>query len=315
MNSKFQSVVQQKDDVSLVKISGVIDEDNELAPLADKLTTGTAIIDLSEIDRINSCGVRDWVNWLGRVEKGGVKKIVLANCSPSIVAQINLVSNFTGSGVVRSFYAPYFCPNCDREKVMLVEARDLAGRQPFKAPTCRCDECDGVMDFDDMEESFFAFLSNAKKVDTDDAVDAAMNELTPATGSDRKLRLRTSISNPGLTPGAAAGGVPSAGSGTHSGRVTGSFSVPTRTGTGTQQPMMGTGTGQKWPPAPSTADELSRRFTLAPPPPEPKSAGAWILVGVLVAAAIALLAYVFLSGPSKPTHTRVFDTSTDVARQ
>ena len=73
MNSKFQASVHRKEDVSYVKISGVIDEDNELPSLTEKLTTGTAIIDLSEIDRINSCGVRDWVNWLGSVEEAGAQ--------------------------------------------------------------------------------------------------------------------------------------------------------------------------------------------------------------------------------------------------
>jgi anti-anti-sigma regulatory factor len=151
MNPKFQASVQSRDDVTYVKLSGVIDEDNELGTLADKLGTGTAVIDVSEIERINSCGVRDWVNWLGKAEKGGAK-VVLVECSPAIVAQINLVNNFTGQGVVKSFYAPYFCPNCDLEKVLLVETRDLYSIQPFKAPSCRCDECDGPMDFDDMEE-------------------------------------------------------------------------------------------------------------------------------------------------------------------
>ncbi|HEY7956596.1 MAG TPA: hypothetical protein VII38_14930, partial [Polyangia bacterium] len=178
MNPKFQASVQSREDVTFVKLSGVIDEDNELATLADKLGAGTAVIDVSEIERINSCGVRDWVNWLSKAEKGGAK-VVLIECSPAIVAQINLVNNFTGQGVVKSFYAPYFCPNCDLEKVLLVETRDMHGVQPFKAPSCRCDECDGPMDFDDMEESYFAFLGNAKKIVTDARVDSVINEFTP----------------------------------------------------------------------------------------------------------------------------------------
>src|SRR5258706_11590660 len=162
MGQKFQATVHQREEVSYVKVGGVIDEDNELGGLADKLGGTTAVIDLSEVERINSCGVRDWVNWLGKVEKQGAKP-VLVECAPAIVAQINLVNNFTGAGVVKSFFAPYFCPNCDREKVLLVEATELGG-SPHRAPTCRCDECDGVMDFDDMEDSYFAFLSTAKKV-------------------------------------------------------------------------------------------------------------------------------------------------------
>jgi anti-anti-sigma regulatory factor len=201
MNPKFQASVQSRDDVTYVKLSGVIDEDNELGTLADKLSGGTAVIDVSEIERINSCGVRDWVNWLGKAEKGGAK-IVMVECSPAIVAQINLVNNFTGNGVVKSFYAPYFCPNCDLEKVLLVETRDMHGQTPFKAPSCRCDECDGPMDFDDMEESYFAFLGNAKKIVTDSRVDSVINEFTPTDG-DRKIRPRSGGSNPGLGKAAA----------------------------------------------------------------------------------------------------------------
>src|SRR5688572_17384608 len=61
MNQKFQAAVHQRDDVVYVKLSGVIDEDNELQELTEKIPAGTTVIDLSEIERINSCGVRDWV--------------------------------------------------------------------------------------------------------------------------------------------------------------------------------------------------------------------------------------------------------------
>src|ERR1700757_3131267 len=171
MNPKFQASVQQRDDVTYVKLSGVIDEDNELGTLADKLGTGTAVIDVSEIERINSCGVRDWVNWL--------------------------------------------------EKVRRVETRDMAGVQPFKAPSCRCDECDGPMDFDDMEESYFAFLANTKKIVTDSRVDSVINEFTPTDG-DRKIRSR-----PGdPSPGSSSGGSKSGQSGVHSSSLPSIPSLP-----------------------------------------------------------------------------------------
>jgi len=287
MGQKFQATIHQREEVSYVKVAGVIDEDNELGSLAEKLGGTTAVIDLSEVERINSCGVRDWVNWLGKVEKTGARP-VLVECSPAIVAQINLVNNFTGSGVVKSFYAPYFCPNCDLEKVLLVETRDFAGQQKFKAPTCRCDECDGPMDFDDMEDSYFAFLANSKKIVTDARVDAVLNEFTPSDPEGgRKLRGR---SNPGLSPTQ-----PQA---QHTG--TGSSSIPSLNSfrTPSQPGMLATATGssQKWPLVPP--EELSRRTPLAPP--TNRSFGAWILVGVLVAAAVALLAYVFLAGGAKP---------------
>src|SRR6185503_829319 len=100
MNPKFHAAVHQRDDVTYVKLGGVIDEDNELTDLIDRIPAGTVVIDLAEIERINSCGVRDWVNWLTKVEKGpgGASRVVLVECSPAIVSQINLVNNFTGTG-------------------------------------------------------------------------------------------------------------------------------------------------------------------------------------------------------------------------
>jgi hypothetical protein len=163
MNPKFQSATEAKDGFSILRLSGVIDEDNELGTLAGALT-GNVVINTGEVERINSCGVRDWVNWLQRGLPGS--SILLVDCSPAIVAQINLVNNFTGDALVKSFYAPYFCPKCDLEKVLLVEATDLEGQRPVRAPACRCDECDGPMDFDDIEDSYFAFLSSSKKVVT-----------------------------------------------------------------------------------------------------------------------------------------------------
>src|SRR6476661_1500170 len=197
MSTKFQANVQHRGDMSYVKLGGVIDEDNELGELVEKIPSGTAVIDLGEIERINSCGVRDWVNWLSKLEANGTRS-VLVECSPAIVAQINLVNNFTGS-VVKSFYVPYFCPECDEEKVLLVEASDM-GPPPHEPPTCRCDECDLVMDFDDMPDSYFAFLSNQKKLAEPDKINGAMRELGRGNGNGDdskggKVRSRASAPN------------------------------------------------------------------------------------------------------------------------
>src|SRR3954447_1947133 len=203
MSHKFQASVQHRGDMSYVKLGGVIDEDNELADLVDKIPTGTAVIDLGEIERINSCGVRDWVNWLGKLE-GQSTRSVLVECSPAIVAQINLVNNFTGSGVVKSFYVPYFCPECDEEKVLLVEASDM-GPPPHEPPTCRCDECDLVMDFDDMPDSYFAFLSSQRKLVEPDKINGAMRDLgrgsEPTADGNVRNKTGSRASQPSLSHG------------------------------------------------------------------------------------------------------------------
>jgi len=208
MSQKFQASVQHRGDMSYVKLGGVIDEDNELSDLVEKIPNGTAVIDLGEIERINSCGVRDWVNWLSKLENNGTRS-VLVECSPAIVAQINLVNNFTGGGVVKSFYVPYFCPECDEEKVLLVEASDM-GPPPHEPPTCRCDECDLVMDFDDMPDSYFAFLSNQKKLAEPDKINGAMRDLGRGTDAEPgKGKVRSRASQPNLSTGSSRPSVPS----------------------------------------------------------------------------------------------------------
>ena len=310
MSQKFQAAVHHRDDISYVKLTGVIDEDNELGDLVDKIPPGTAVIDLGEIERINSCGVRDWVNWLGKLE-GNTTKVVLVECSPAIVAQINLVNNFTGSGVVKSFYVPYFCPECDEEKVLLVEAADM-GPPPHEPPTCRCDECDLVMDFDDMPDSYFAFLSNQKKVAEPEKINGVIKEFAPSEGEKSKIRSRvgtTSLSgasvsslpsvpslpsisrtSPGSQPSIRASGSspklstnPGTGGGSLAGiRTSGTFTNPgTKPGFGSPGTNPGIGGA-------AVADRA--------PVVQPKSSAViYVLVAVLLAA-IAVLAFLLLSG-------------------
>lgn len=206
MSQKFQASVHHREDVSYVKLAGVIDEDNELTSLTDKIPSGTAVIDLGEVERINSCGVRDWVNWLTKLETQSTHA-VLVECSPAIVAQINLVNNFTGTGVVKSFYVPYFCPDCDEEKVLLVDATDM-GPPPHEPPTCRCDECDLVMDFDDMADSYFAFLSNQKKIAEADKVNGVIKEFGAAPDASDKNKVPSRASATSLS-GASISSLPS----------------------------------------------------------------------------------------------------------
>ncbi len=161
MAEKFRYSIQKKDNVTYVKVSGIIDEDNKLQELGEKLGGGLIVIDLAEVERINSCGVRDWVTWLGKVEEKGAQ-LILVKASPAIVAQMNLVNNFTGNAIIASFYAPYYCNNCDKEKLYYIDALPMKEQGAMEAPKVRCDECDHLMEFDDMEESYFAFLRHVR---------------------------------------------------------------------------------------------------------------------------------------------------------
>lgn len=278
MSQKFQAAVHHRDEVSFVKLSGVIDEDNELTDLTDKIPSGTVVIDLGEVERINSCGVRDWVNWLSSIEAKNAE-VVLVECSPAIVAQINLVNNFTGSGTVKSFYVPYFCPECDEEKVLLSEAGDM-GPPPHEPPVCRCDECDLVMDFDDMPDSYFAFLANQKKVAKPEKIQSVLNEFS--AGAEEKSKIRSRVGASGSLSGNISNSslptVPSLPSISQGGTGPGS-----RPGF-SSSPGTGPGGGSTPGLSMAAAASVSKNGTVV-----------YVLVGVLLAA-IGVLAFLVFSG-------------------
>ncbi len=140
---------------SLLTLKGIIDEEADFKDAFSDLKA-TVFINLEGIDLINSCGVREWVHAVQKLPKNA--KVQYDKCAPRIVEQINYVSNFLGSGSVNSFYAPYFCPKCKKEATVLLAVRDLTKSRPVKAPAEKCPNCRGPMEFDDIEEEYFAFL-------------------------------------------------------------------------------------------------------------------------------------------------------------
>ena len=326
MSQKFQAAVTHRDDVSYVKLAGVIDEDNELPALVEKIPAGTAVIDLAEIERINSCGVRDWVNWLGKLENQRTR-VVLVSCSPAIVAQINLVNNFTGAGTVKSFFVPYFCPDCDQEKLLLAETAEM-GPAPHEPPICRCDECDRVMDFDDLADSYFAFLGS-QKVMVEDRVNGAIQALAPssdagkvrsrgvapvglaASTSPSQVPAMPSIRTPSRPPvaippavskskppGAVVGGF---GGATGPGmRPVGTFPGTTTTGAGRQGSVPGThpGTGPGTAPGSNPGSPSFGAGIVGDRPAivqQPRSSGMIYLLVAVLLAAISVLTYLLVA--------------------
>jgi hypothetical protein len=195
MGNRLKIDISETDEISSVDISGVIDEDNGLAETTARINRPVVAINTAEIERINSCGVRDWVTWLGEMEKAG-KSVYFVRCPPAIVSQVNLVNNFVGAGSIVNFYCPYFCSKCDDDNLLLVEVKEALGNLPFKAPMCRCPKCNFPMEFDEVENTYFAFLEHMKKKPVDSAVVEKILGLL--SKSESRIRAR-SMSMPMVT--------------------------------------------------------------------------------------------------------------------
>jgi len=140
--------------VVMAQLAGVINEDNLLEERLTATRNKGVLIDLANVERINSCGVRDWIRFAQRLEAAG-NNLYLLRCSPVVVAQLNMVRNFCGEkGLVVSFQAPYFCNNCDEERTETFPAANVA---EGTSPEAVCPVCKGPMEFDDIPGLYFGF--------------------------------------------------------------------------------------------------------------------------------------------------------------
>jgi anti-anti-sigma regulatory factor len=150
--------VKERSGLTTVEFHGEIDENSDLSGLRTRLT-GPVVFDLESVDRINSCGVREWVNFVRDIE---VETLVFSHCSPSVVTQLNMIYNFRGDAVIRSFYAPYVCEDCDNEIEKLLDVESQFPKGDFDdVPTFVCEKCSNEMEFDDIPERYFSFLKEA----------------------------------------------------------------------------------------------------------------------------------------------------------
>jgi ABC-type transporter Mla MlaB component/DNA-directed RNA polymerase subunit RPC12/RpoP len=135
-----------------IALSGSLDEWSDLDALFDELPSRvTAALDLSQVKRISSVGVRVWVNFVEKLKQHDIP-LEMHGCSVVIVRQLNMISQFRGHGRVCSAYAPYYCAKCVKEQLRLIDlsanvAEQL--RQSMPCPTCGT-----MIDLDEEEELY-----------------------------------------------------------------------------------------------------------------------------------------------------------------
>ena len=138
-----------------VFLSGVIDEHADFTDLFTGLTS-PVMIDWNGILRINSCGVREWVNAL----KSTTLNLIFKNCPTLGVEQFNMGPEFLGNAKGESFYARYYSEEIDEERnVLLVVDEHFQSPDDIGAPPYT-DEDGTEYEFDDDEAEYFLFLEN-----------------------------------------------------------------------------------------------------------------------------------------------------------
>ena len=156
MSEKLTITNRITGDEAHISLVGVIDEDANFEKIKS-LKMNQMIFDFNNVSMINSCGIREWIKYLQEIEGA---KISYINCPQIIIEQVNMVHGFITKGItVESFFAPYFCTNCDTGKKILLKNSEVVGTKP---PTKLCNTCSSELEFDAIEKQYFSFLNQGK---------------------------------------------------------------------------------------------------------------------------------------------------------
>lgn len=178
MSETLEVQKKKADDKLVLFLKGSITEDSRLE-LVDSDGEPTVIIDLAEVNRINSYGIRQWINNLKRLTEKS-PRIVFTRCPPMMVEQFNMISNFGADGTVFSFYLPFYSEKLEKSSLILVEVSEKLKKQGFESIINEASSKLGPEDeyvFNDIEDEYFSFLQFQK----DAALDADLASFIRAT--------------------------------------------------------------------------------------------------------------------------------------
>lgn len=148
LGGSLRARIERRGSETWVALVGNLDESCSFAQLAS--IGGPIVIDLGDLNRINSVGVRYWMEFVRAREQTGMA-LTVERCSPMMVGQITMIRGFMGAqSRVKSLYVPYLCSACKLEHMHVLEVASGAAAQP----TLPCPKCNGRMDIDDLAETY-----------------------------------------------------------------------------------------------------------------------------------------------------------------
>ncbi len=153
--SKLEVKMNKTGDQLNVQMTGIIDEDVDFTQF--NLVGNQKIqLNLNGIRSINSCGIREWIKWIGSAAGAA---IVYDQCPKVIVDQINMVDGFLPSNAkVNSFFVPYYNDESGSEKNVLFRYGTEFKEGSVQPPPDVKDDQGQVMEMDVIESKYFKFI-------------------------------------------------------------------------------------------------------------------------------------------------------------
>lgn len=155
MSKELEIKIEEQNGQLNIAFIGSIDEDSDFSSVDTDLK-GNLVFDLSRIELINSCGIREWIKFQESLIN--IETIIYQKCPQVIIEQMNIVKGFIKEGgVIESFFAPYYDEKEDQEVKILLKPSDIIdGKAPTQKGTSGND-----LEFDDIEAQYFNFIKNS----------------------------------------------------------------------------------------------------------------------------------------------------------
>jgi len=134
-----------------------LDEHSSFEGLVEQLEKKN-LFDLRHLSHITSQGILHWVNFLRQIPSE--VDYCFCNCSVPFCTQAAYLPGMLGRGRLLSFFAPYFCPDCDHEMEQELVVAHLGDPRAPTLPPVTCLICGTTMELDTTPESFLAMLQD-----------------------------------------------------------------------------------------------------------------------------------------------------------
>lgn len=157
---------EDKGQTLILRFIGSIDEDAALNKV--KVETGKKVVmDVGEVDSINSCGGREWVKWIKTIDSKINMNFI--NCGAVFLDYANMIDGFIPiNGAIESFKVPYYCEACDHLTIRKFESRDVKTNGGEISSTIPCEKCNKDAEVDVIVPHFLKFLNKTKKSRVED---------------------------------------------------------------------------------------------------------------------------------------------------
>jgi tetratricopeptide (TPR) repeat protein len=139
--------------VTFVRLEGKLDKQTRPEAIAEVVARPTVMFNLGGIQAVTDDGVAHWRAALAQLDPPP-EHILLTDCSPAVVDQINAGKGFVGDAAVVSVGARLHCDGCGRETLVAVDMD-----QPVSEETLAfdCAECGSPLSLEQPFEEYFAF--------------------------------------------------------------------------------------------------------------------------------------------------------------